>query len=135
MMMPSNYHLLLLAGCAAGLFSGFVGLTCLLMIILRHSNWYQFAPEFLKKSPIRLIFMVNGFLLVAMIAGIFFVMIYSLLGIFGLLTMLLILIIFSTISLYYFTGIFNPVVFLSLFLLYGVYGLLIPLLIDLSSNS
>ena len=91
-MMSSDPLLFLLAGCASGLFSGFVGLTCLLIIIFRNSNWYQFAPGFLKKSPIFLIFVVNGFLLIAMVAGIFFAMIYSFLGLVGLLILLLILI-------------------------------------------
>ena len=131
-MMSSDPLLFLLAGCASGLFSGFVGLTCLLIIIFRNSNWYQFAPRFLKKSPIFLIFVVNGFLLIAMVAGIFFAMIYSFLGLVGLLILLLILISLSNIVLYYFAGIFNSIIFVSLFLLYSVYGLLIPVLIKLS---
>jgi len=135
MMISSNLLLFLLTGCASGLFSGFVGLTCLLIIIFRNPNWYKFAPEFLKKSPIFLIFVVNGFLLIAMVAGIFFVTIYSFFDLVGLLLVLLIFISFSNIILYSFVGIFNAMIFISLFLLYSVYGLLIPVLIELSLNN
>ena len=134
-MMFSDPFLILLTGCASGLFAGFMGLTCTMVYIFRNPNWYKIAPEFLKKSPIYLIFVVNGFLIIAMVLGIFFVIFYSFLGLIGFLLLLLVLMALTHIFLYFFSVTVSSMIVISLFLIYSVYGLLIPVLIELSLNS